>query len=210
MSHSVICISSLDGTGAPAVSPLVAITLGYRLIDEDIVMRAALEAGVDREVVADVEKRKSLVLRVIEGMGSAGLAMGYAVPVDGPVQAGPADGQLRGLIISVIEETAASGSAVIVAHAASLALGDHADVFRVLLTGSQEARERRLMAERGIDASEAVKTVKRGDAGRADYIKRFYGVSEELPTLYDLVINTDRFSAEGAAAVIVNAASGGT
>ena len=47
MNHTVVCISSQDGAGAQDAAPLVAERLGYRLIDEDIVMRAALEAGVD-------------------------------------------------------------------------------------------------------------------------------------------------------------------
>ena len=37
-----MCISSEDGAGAQDASPLVAEQLGYRLIDEDIVTRAAL------------------------------------------------------------------------------------------------------------------------------------------------------------------------
>ena len=44
------------------------------------------------------------------------------------------------------------------------------------------------------------------DAGRADYLKRFYGISEELPTHYDLVVNTDAVSVEQAAELISLAA----
>ena len=54
--------------------------LGFRLIDEDIVTRAAIEAGVDEDVVADVERRKSRVMTLVEGFGSSGLGAGYVVP----------------------------------------------------------------------------------------------------------------------------------
>ena len=42
----------------------------------------------------------------------------------------------------------------------------------------------------------------------ADYIKRFYGISSELPTHYDLVVNTDRLAPQAAARLIVHAAGG--
>jgi cytidylate kinase len=48
--------------------------------------------------------------------------------------------------------------------------------------------------------------VKEADAGRRDYLKRFYGVDHESPTDYDLVINTDVLSTEQAARIISQAA----
>jgi cytidylate kinase len=206
--HKVICISSEDGSGAQEAALAVSSSLGFRLIDEDIVTRAAVEAGVDQEVVADVERRKSALVRLVEGLGSAGMGAGYVVaPPDVHAHGQPASDELRGLIQSVIEETAAAGSAVIVSHAASLALAKRDDVLRVLITASPQTRVSRLAADLGIDDKEAARTVKRGDAGRADYIKRFYGVSE-LPTHYDLVINTDKLAPQDAARLIVGAASG--
>ncbi len=187
----------------------MASRLGFRLIDEDIVTRAAVEAGVDKGVMADVERRKSRLARLVEGLGSSGLGAGYAVPgADIVVPGEPASDELRGMIRSVIDDTAAKGSAVILSHAASLALAEREDVLRVLLTASAKTRERRLAAILGVDGKEAARAVKRSDAGRGDYIHRFYGVSAELPTHYDLVINTDRLAPEDAAGLIVHAADG--
>ena len=208
MIHTVVCISSEDGAGAQDASPLVAEQLGYRLIDEDIVTRAALDAGVDQEVVADVERRKSRLLRVIEGLGTAGFATGYVPAADAAAYTQPASDDLRSLIRSVIEETASTGRAVIVSHAASHALADREDVLRVMVTASPQTRERRLAAAAGVDEKEAARLIKKGDAARADYIQRFYGISAELPTQYDLVINTDKLAPEQAASLIVQAASG--
>ena len=44
------------------------------------------------------------------------------------------------------------------------------------------------------------------DAARADYLKRFYNEDQELPTHYDLVVSTDKLSAEQATGLIVAAA----
>jgi cytidylate kinase len=49
--------------------------------------------------------------------------------------------------------------------------------------------------------------VKDSDAGRRDYLRRFYGIDEELPTHYDLVVNTDVLTVEQAADLVSLAAS---
>ena len=59
-----------------------------------------------------------------------------------------------------------------------------------------------------LDPAKAVRAVKDSDAGRRDYLKRFYDVDEELPTHYDLVVNTDALSVELAADLVIRAAAG--
>ena len=53
---------------------------------------------------------------------------------------------------------------------------------------------------------DGAKLLASGDANRADYLKRFYGVSRELPAHYDIALNTDRVSPEDAAALVLSAA----
>ena len=53
-----------------------------------------------------------------------------------------------------------------------------------------------------------MREVKREDAARRDYLRRFYDIDEELPTQYDVVVNTDVLSLEQAARLVVQAASG--
>jgi cytidylate kinase len=201
--HNVVCISRQDGARGQEVAVRVAESLGFRLIDEDIITQAAVEAGVDQEVVADVERRKSALVRLVEGLGSSGMAAMYMAPPNIAGQDQPASDELRGLIRSVIEETATKGSAVIVAHAASLALAQREDVLRVFVTASPQTRVERVASTLGVDEKHAARAIKRSDAARADYIKRFYGVDAELPTHYDLVINTDRLAPDDAARLIV-------
>jgi cytidylate kinase len=205
--YGVVSISSEDGAGAEEASRLVAETLSFGLIDEEILTRAAVEAGVERDVVADVERRKSTVLKLLEGLGPSGMAStGIVMLPDDFAQ--PASDELRGLIRSAIEELATAGSVVIVAHAASLALAAREDVLRVLITASAPTRRRRLAESLDVDEKEAARMIKRSDANRADYIKRFYRIGAELPTHYDLVINTDKLTAPEAARLIVEAVNG--
>jgi cytidylate kinase len=206
--YRVVAISPTDGSGGEQIGPVVARELGFQLVNEQIVAQAAQEAGVTAEVVADVERRKSVLLRLLDGLaqgapGGATAFSGFAPIAEHP---GPHHEALRGLIGSVLWERAERGEAVIVAHAASLALAGHADVLRVLITASPQTRARRLAEAQNIGEAEAQKLVARGDANRADYLKRFYGVSTELPTQYDIAVNTDRVALEDAAALILSAA----
>jgi Cytidylate kinase-like family len=208
MECGVICVSSDDGADAFSAATEVAEKLGWRLVDEDIVSRAAVEAGVERDVVADAERSKSLVERLLDNLSTSGPSM--ASMAYGPALAEslsqPRSDVLRGLIRSVIEEVAARRDAVIVAHAASLALGERDGVLRVLITASPTTRAGRIAATLDLDEKEATRMLARSDANRADYIKRFYGIAQESPEHYDLVINTDRLSAGQAAQLILKAA----
>lgn len=209
MAYAIICISAADGAAGEEIGPLVARALGFRLVDEQIVARAAEEAGVESHVMADVEQRRSAIARVLRELpaaaaASAGSLGGMAPPV---VTDSTPVGHLRGLIRSVIEEIADHGEAVILSHAASHALAAHPGTLRVLVTAAPDTRRARMQAARGVTPKEAAKLVARGDANRADYIKRFYGVAAELPTHYDIVLNRDRLSVEQAVQIVVRAAS---
>jgi cytidylate kinase len=200
-------VSATWGSGAAEVAALVAEHLGFRVIDEEILARAAAEAGVEPQVLADVEQRKSLARRLLLGLGSSADSSGLAfagLPL--VTQDFLRDDDLRGLIRAAIEEAAASGDVVIVAHAASHALGGREDVLRVLVTASPETRSLRYANEQSVYLGEAEKAIAESDAARADYFKRFYKVDAELPTHYDLVVNTDRLTPQQATELVLTAA----
>jgi hypothetical protein len=208
MAYTVVCISATEGADAEEIASLVAGRLGFRLVGEEVVARAAAAADVQPHVVADVEQRRSLVRRVLKEIPAAGTA-GYGLVGGAPLPAAgePGDADLRGLIRSAIEEIAQQGDAVIVAHAASLALDDKPHALRVFVTASPRTRAERIAAARDCGEKEARKLVTLGDAERADYRKRFYDARSEGPADYDLIVNTDRLPAEQAAELIVRAAA---
>jgi cytidylate kinase len=206
MPFRVVCISAVDGARGEEVAPAVAQALGFRLVDEEIVRKAADEAQVDVSQIAEVEKRRSMAIRLLDNLGSNTSLATFAMAGYVPGHEAPVESDLRGLIRATIEELADRGDAVIVAHAASMALGTRDDVLKVMLTAPRAARERTLAEQRGLDAKAAAKQVDKGDANRADYLKRFYGIVHESPADYDLVLNTDSLGPEGAATLVAQAA----
>ncbi len=203
MTRKLVCISHAEGAAGEEVGRLVADRLGFVYVDEEIVARAAARGGIDPADVADAERRKSLVERVLLGLAQGGSEAwaGFAAP--GRERASD---DARAFILEAIEQTAARGRAVIVAHAASYAVGRDTDALRVLVTASPDTRAARIVSAKGLVQAEGTRAVNDSDAGRADYLKRFYGISEESPTHYDLVVNTDAVSVEQAAELISMAA----
>lgn len=207
MPRSVVCISRAFGAGGEDVGWAVAKRLGFLYVDEDVITRAAALGGVDVERVADEERRKSLIVSLLERLADGGGAGVVAAPVPAAFDE-PGSERVREFIREAISEVAGRGDAVIVAHAASFAVGPGRGALRVLITAPPETRAKRLATTDGVSEQDAVKTIRRSDADRADYLKRFYGVSEELAVHYDVVVNTDTISVDDAAEVIVRAASG--
>jgi cytidylate kinase len=76
------------------------------------------------------------------------------------------------------------------------------------VTASSDTRVRRLAEAERITATEAERRIAASDRERREYFRRFYSVDEELPTHYDLVINTDVLSPAEASAMIAAAAAG--
>jgi hypothetical protein len=184
----------------------VAERLGYLYVDQDIVARAAVAGGIDPAEVADEERRKSLAARLLEGIAQGGEAWSLAHGSAG-LAGEPRSDEVRALIREAIVQTAKRGKVVIVAHGASHLLAQAPESLRVLVTASSTTRAARMGEQLGLDPVRAAREVKASDAARRDYLRRFYDIDEELPTHYDLVVNTDALSADGVAAVVVEAAS---
>jgi cytidylate kinase len=203
MARNVICISHASGAGGEEVGHLLADRLGFLYVDEEVIDQAARRAGIDPEQIADEERRKPLFVGLLDSLAEGG----SHVLISSPATVEVRSEAVRAFIRFSIREVAARGNVVIVAHAASYAVDSELRPLRVLVTGSRETRAQRVGAAQGLEDMEATRFIKKSDAGRVDYLKRFYGVSVELPIHYDLVINTDALSLEQAAALIAQAVS---
>lgn len=210
MTRIVVCISASDGAAGEDIVPLVADRLGFQIVDEQVIARAAAEAGVAAHVAAEVEQRRSLKARLLDPLALAGLGAGVSglsgLPAIDLDDMAPSADRLQGLIRGAIEDIAREGDMVIVAHAASFALGARPSALRVFLTASLETRRRRVASAHSVNDADAERLVARGDRNRADYLKRFYRVTEQ-PIHYDLVINTDTLTADEAVELIQRAAT---
>lgn len=204
MPREVICISRTLAAGGEAIGRGVARQLGYSYVDEEIISIASRRAKLEPAELEKVEHRASMLTRLLDALSTrppADLPIpggGYYLP-DVPLAA-PVGDDLRALIREAIGEVAARRRVVIVAHAASFALGRQASVLRVLITASVETRAERLLL---LGHDDPRKALRESDKEREFYLRSFYDVRNETPLDYDLVLNTDGLPADQAVAAIV-------
>lgn len=205
MACSVVCVSHTTGSGGDEIGKRVAERLGYFYVDEDIVATAAAQGGLDPGDIADEERRKSFARRFVETLAEGGGGDAWVAAATAGVDiVQPSD--IRALIREAVIQTAARGKVVIVAHAASHALDAGPQTLRVFVTASPAIRAKRVATAEQVDDARAARTIKDSDAGRRDYLKRFYSVDSESPTDYDVVVNTDHVSTDDAVEIVLRAA----
>ncbi len=202
MNSRIVCIARSLGAGGEEVGRAAAESLGYRYTDEEIITAAAERAGVSPEAVAQAEHTPGLIGRIIEAMGRAPVEpAGWVGPAQ--ISTGP---KFEPLIKQVIGEVAAQGNVVIVAHGAGIALAGTEGLLRVYVTASPSTRIERVKQAAALNEREAAGAVRESDEQRKQFLRRFYDISEELPSLYDLIINTDHLPISLAADLLVRAA----
>jgi cytidylate kinase len=210
MAYSVVTIARTAGAGGEEIGHAVAEQLGFRYADDEIIATAAENAGVSKEVIERAEHRPGLIARILDVMAGMPvepqLYYGQALPMPSATEASRGYDEL---IRDVIVGTAEQGNVVIVAHGSGICLAGKDGVLRVLVTAPPDVRAARLAASANADIGRATKAVASSDGERRDFLRRFYDVREELPTHYDLVVNTDALTAQQAAALIGQAARSG-
>jgi cytidylate kinase len=219
MKTRVICVSRTLGAGGEDIARALSQRMGFRYVDDEIVVKAAEKEGVDVQLIQDAERRKSFIERLLESlavapapevmaispglMHPAAFSTGLELTGSGALQGTE---HYRQLIRDVVRDTARQGNVVIVAHAAAMALAGEQGVLRILVTASPEARAKRLAEARKFSVEEAQAEIRDSDKSRRDYFRSFYDVREELPTHYDIVVNTDALSVEQIVEAVVSAA----
>ena len=210
MPARVISITRSLASGDKDIGRIVADELGFSFLDNEIIQLAAEKAGVSPEEVDRAEHTKPLLARIHEVLGSPSLSISTTHPMESMSQeqliSPPPSVSNRQMIQKVIYEAAEKGNVVIAAHASGFHLAGMEGLLRVFVIASVDVRVERLRQMTKLNAQDARRAIEKDDKERQFYLRRFYDVRQELPTHYDLVINTDMFTSSVAAHLIVTAA----
>src|SRR5262245_22423937 len=159
MGVEVVTIALTTGARAEQIGRLVAEHLGFRYVNDEIIDRAAEQAGVSRQAVAEVEQSPTLITRIMNSLAAGMAAEWSGRPLTGE-EIDPS-ASYRRLIQAVIREVAAKRKAVILAHGASILLANSPGVLRVLVTASPSTRVARVATESGQDERQAKREIER-------------------------------------------------
>ncbi|HEX2450403.1 MAG TPA: cytidylate kinase-like family protein [Gemmatimonadales bacterium] len=197
----LITISRQYGAGGSEVGRRVAETLGWRLVDNELVESVAERAGLTTAQVAEQDERTpTFIERLARVLASSTPEL--FPPAKGTVPE-LSEPTLVRITEAVVAEAAAQGRVVLIGRAAPVLLDRERDALHVKLVASPAFRVR-LAAERlGMDVKDAERIMKETDEARARYHKERYGRDWRDPVNYHMVLNSERLGFEGAAAVIV-------
>ncbi|HVR30877.1 MAG TPA: cytidylate kinase-like family protein, partial [Thermoanaerobaculia bacterium] len=196
----LITISRQFAAGGSQVARHVAESLGWRLIDDELVDRVAERAGVSREEVAALEERAPSFIERLARLTALELPELFLPTADAMQEFG--EGHLVKITRALVEEIAAEGRCVVVGRASAAVLARTANTLHVRVVAPLPMRVRIATERLGLDPAEAPRIVEERDANRARYHREYYDRDWNDPVNYDLVLNTGRLGFEGAARVI--------
>lgn len=208
----IVTISRQAASRGEQVARRAAERLGVPLIDPEVVARAALRLGLQREDVGVPERAERLgerLARIALDMASdaadtAGNADWALAPLPSSDDAG-----YRRVVESMIRTLAGDCSFVIVGFPAQvILLGEPGKAVHALVVAPLAARVQRMVLREDLTARMAERVLRESDRDRLDFYRRHYNVQWDDPARYDCVLNTARLSIEEAAGVIMVIAHG--
>jgi cytidylate kinase len=202
----IITVSSLYGGGGPEVAERVATTLGWNLLDHDLLKKIAERANVTESVAAKYDQHVDPWFnRLVKNLWQGGFERGAGASGEGIVDC---EGMLE-FTRKAMHEAADIGHCVIMGRGGQCILRDRKDAFHVFLYAPVEYRARHLQKTEGGDLAHAKALAERVDRERVGYIRRYFGENWFEPALYNLMLESS-IGVDAASAVVVSAVRGRT
>lgn len=200
----LITVSREFGAGGSEVARRVSEALGWQLVDNELIDRVAVRAGLPRDEVAQREERApGFIERLARALATSAPELFPAAPDRPPERE---EATLVRITETVVAEIAAQGRVVVVGRAAPAVLASERDALHVKLVAARAFRIRLTIERLGLDEKQAEKLLHETDASRARYHKQHYDRDWADPTNYHMVLNTAALGFDGATAVIVGRA----
>ena len=177
---SVVAISETTGSLGNEIGRRVAERLGYRFADREIIAKAAEQFGAELSALRHgTEGKPTFWERLTDSQH-----------------------RYRAYVDSVILEMASGDDAVLAGMAASIVLRQVPHALRVRTSASERVRAERVEQQQGLTREAALDHVRHADYERASRVKFLYRVNVDDHLLYDMVLNTDRLTADEGARII--------
>ena len=182
---AVITLSREMGSRGDDVARAVAERLGLRLVDRDLINRAAKEAGAPEVALAEIDE-----LGLLGVKPSATVLRLY-----------------REKVTDVIHEMVVAGDVLLVGRGGQMILADRPDVLHVRIIAPHAMRLALVRERCRVPDEVAAARLDASDAARTGFLKRHFGVRGDEAHLYDLIINTAHLDIPAAVDLVCLAAA---
>jgi Cytidylate kinase-like family len=199
---TLVALSATYGAAGSRIGPALAERLGVPFLDRAIPLAVAerLHVPVDEAVAHDEHVGSSLLDRLLRGFIGADNATPAPLPA--------ADsGEFHEATVAALREQAATGEGVILGRASVVVLRDDPRVLRVRLNGPPQRRARQAAEMENVEPGVAERALRQTDRAHDEYVRQFYGVRLDDPSLYHLVLDSTAIDLETCIDVIASAAA---
>jgi cytidylate kinase len=204
---AVITISRQFGSGGRTIGQMVAKSLKYTFVGDEIVEMIAARAKVSDNWVAAMEREAgSKWLRFASTLVSKSLVERVLGGERGDID----EEKYVDLLQQVLNRIADEDNAVILGRGGQYLLRGRPNVFHVLLIDHIESRIKFLQAHYRLNLSQAVKAVQNEDRRRANLFRHLGRMDFDHPELYHMVLNHGRVSLRQGTRMICRLVGGGT
>lgn len=181
---AIIMISRGTFSGGKAVAEALAERLNYSCVSNEILFDAAEQYKVPEERLSAALNEPPRSWRQKPGLKIAHINFG------------------RVTLLKRAKE--ADGNIVYHGNAGHMLLTDLAQVIRARIVADMEYRIQAAMTEQGVDRKKAMDIIVKLDRRVMKWTQGLYGIDWQEPSLYDVVLNLERMSIDGAVEMIVH------
>jgi cytidylate kinase len=201
----VVTLAALHGAGGSVVGPRVAERLGVEFFDRAIPSAIAERVGLKEEALAAVDDRpRRPVDRLVSNLARvADARTATGLPVE---RVDLEEARLRGEIEEFLVRASRAGG-VVLGRGGAVVLASVPWALHVYLGGAWDARVEQVMESEDVDRSTAERRVRAHDRARREYVRDFYGVDGDDPSLYHLVLDAVALGVGGCVELIVLAST---
>ncbi|MDA8217140.1 MAG: cytidylate kinase family protein [Dehalococcoidales bacterium] len=180
----IITISRGTLSGGKMLADCLADHLGYQCISREVIIDAAAEYEISLDRLIEVMEKPPSFWEHLTGERAKYL----------------------NYIRIALCERAKSGNLVYHGHAGHLLLADIRHVIRVRVIADMESRIRGAMAMYNVDRKGAIAHIEKADWERVRWTKFLYDVNWYDPSLYDIVLNLEHITLDGACDILADLA----
>lgn len=184
---AIITISHKLGAGGPEIGMAVAERLGFRYVEQEMIVEAAMRYGVGEERLTQLDETKPSLFERFDAETRLYLTV----------------------LQTALYDVAEADNVVIMGRGGQYLLRGLAHVLRVLVIAPFDLRVKRVMKKmagqmgEAVDARTAAEIIRRNDGEKAGRMRYLYEVDWTDQELYDLVLNTEKLGTEAAVEVVL-------
>jgi CMP/dCMP kinase len=204
---AVITLSRQLESGGDEVAQLLCQKLGYEIFDKNVMVQVGQQMGLAADVVQGAVDFKPAAKGLLERWFGSAQRLTGGDPSSWTFSA--RNDALQDLtianLVGIIHAGYKKGNVVIVGRGGFAALQGNLDVLHVRIQAPQALRVKRLQEKERLAQAEAEKKIRERDLSDVEWIKRYFGLDSHEPSLFDVIINTAKYTPAAAADLIVNA-----